>query len=150
MAGFFAVQAVSEAIRALLHDRRPRELPELATLNVRLAQPTDFEAGKINGLATGIAVVLYRVAPSLARRALPPRQLADGRRLAHPLSLQLHYLMIAYGLTAAQQQLVLGWCALTLHTQLIILPTVLNRQEVYAGHPLVLVTAGAPQLFISG
>ncbi|MCX7789844.1 MAG: DUF4255 domain-containing protein [Chloroflexaceae bacterium] len=135
MAGYSAVQATSEAIRALLHDRRPREDPTLATMSVRLAQPADFEGGKIKDLNTGIAVVLYRVGPGAARRALPPRLLADGRRLPPPLTLDLHYLLAAFGVTAAQQHLALGWCALTLQMQTIIPPAVLNRYLVEAADP---------------
>lgn len=135
MAGFSVVRATSEAIRATLQDRRPRGLAELASLSVRLVQPTDFEGGKVKDLSTGVALLLYRAGPSAARRTLPARLLPDGRRLRPPLTLDLHYLACVYGQTAEQQQLVLGWCALTLHEQAIIPPALLNRFLVEGGEP---------------
>jgi hypothetical protein len=127
MAGFSAILATSEAIRATLYERRPRINDDLSTLSVKLVRPEDFQLGKVPELTTGVAIVLYRVGPSSARRTLPARVLPDGRHLRPPLVLDLHYLICVYGQTSQQQQLALGWCSRTLYEQAIIPAATLNR-----------------------
>src|SRR5215212_5421724 len=111
MAGFSAIRATSEAIRTLLDERRPRELSDLSAVAVKVVRTADFESGAVKGLSVGVSILLHRVAVSPLRRNALPRQLPNGTRLRTPLLLDLHYLVSAWGISAEQQHLVLGWVA---------------------------------------
>jgi hypothetical protein len=143
MAGFSAIRATSEAIRTLLDERRPRGLSDLSGVAVRVVRTADFESGGVKDLSVGISILLYRVAVSPLRRNAPSRQLPDGTRLRTPLLLDLHYLVSAWGASAEQQHLVMGWAALTLHDNAILPPAEINR------HMVDVVASSAPDLDLS-
>jgi hypothetical protein len=143
MAGFSAIRATSEAIRTLLDERRPRALSHLSTIGVRVVRTADFVDGGVKQLDVGISILLYRVAVSPLRRNAPLRQLPNNTRLRAPLLLDLHYLVSAWGGTAEQQHLVLGWAALTLHDNAVIPPAQINR------HMLDVVAASTPDADLS-
>jgi hypothetical protein len=143
MAGFSAIRATSEAIRTLLDERRPRALSDLSTVGVKVVRTADFVDGGVKDLGVGISILLHRVAVSPLRRNAPPRQLPDNTRLRAPLLLDLHYLVSAWGGSAEQQHLVLGWAALTLHDNAVIPPALINR------HMLDVVAPSTPDADLS-
>jgi hypothetical protein len=143
MANFSAIRATSEALRALLDERRPRGLSDLSSVSVRVVRTADFENGAVKELSVGISILLHRVAASPLRRNAAPRLLPDGTRLRPPLLMDLHYLVSAWGSSAEQQHLVLGWAALTLHDNAVIPPAELNR------HMLDIIAASAPDADLS-
>jgi hypothetical protein len=143
MAGFSAIRATSEAIRTLLDERRPRALSELSTVGVKVVRTADFVDGGVKDLSVGVSILLHRVAVSTLRRNAPPRQLPNNTRLRSPLLLDLHYLVSAWGISAEQQHLVLGWAALTLHDNAVIPPAQINR------HMLDVIAPSTPDVDLS-
>lgn len=122
MADYHAIGAVSQALRSLLRDSRPR--PEFDGAEVELAQLADMKAGKI---AEGLSLVLYRVAVNGTRRTQPARVGLDGVRRRPALPVDLHYLICAHGRTVEKQLHVLGWCLRTLHDTPSLPITLLNQ-----------------------
>lgn len=106
MATYRAVAAVSRAILKLLEDGCPRA--EFPNAQFELQQALDFHKAPI---AEGVSLLLYRVAVTTARRNLPPRVDADGRRFRAALPLDLSYALCVWGRNVDMQQRLLGYCA---------------------------------------
>ncbi len=104
MASFHAIAAASATLQSLLRDRYPRDAFG-SGLAIELYQPKDF-ATPMN---EGIAICLWRVTPNTARRNLPPRTDAIGRRFRPSLPIDLSYLIVPFADQAERQQRLLGW-----------------------------------------
>src|SRR5215213_1813590 len=99
MATSSAIAAVSLAIRRLLE-------PALDTdVQVKLYQASDFQHAET---ARVLSLYLYRIAANTNRRTLPPRLDADGRRFRPALSVDLFYLISAWGSSVEAQHALLG------------------------------------------
>jgi hypothetical protein len=99
MATSSAIAAVSLAIRRLLE-------PALDTeVQVKLYQASDFQHTEP---ARVLSLYLYRIAANTNRRTLPPRLEADGRRFRPALSVDLFYLISAWGSSVEAQHVLLG------------------------------------------
>lgn len=103
MATYAAIPAIGQALLGLLKQSCPK--PEFAGASFELYQASNFK----KPMEEGISLFLYRVTPSTARRNLPGRVDAKGRRFRPPLPLDLHYLLTPWARTAAQQHKLLGW-----------------------------------------
>lgn len=110
MANYYAIAAVSAALREMLADARPQ--PEFSAAQIELLQVPDFQKPK--PMDEGISIVLYRVTVSAAPRNLYPRLDPDGRRRLPPLPVDLHFMFTPWGRSAAKQQRLLGWLLRTL------------------------------------
>jgi hypothetical protein len=97
---------VSRAILKLLEDGCPRD--EFPNAQFDLQQAIDFQKSPP---PEGATLLLYRVAPTAARRNLPPRAEADGRRFRPSLPLDLYYALCVWGRSPDVQQRLLGFCA---------------------------------------
>ena len=104
MAGYRAIAAASSTLQALLRDRYPRDAFGTG-LAVELYQPKDFGTP----MSEGIAICLWRVAPNVNRRNLPPRTDPLGRRFKPSLPIDLSYLIVPFADQAERQQRLLGW-----------------------------------------
>jgi len=108
MATYPAIAVTGQALLGLLADACPRA--DFPGARFDLYQPKDFGTP----MEEGLSLYLYRLAINGARRALPPRTDATGRRFRPPLPLDLHYLLTAWSKTAAKQQRLLAWAIRTL------------------------------------
>jgi hypothetical protein len=113
MAHYYAIAAVSAAIRGLLADARVQ--PEFSSAQIELLQMADFQKAK--PIEEGISICLYRVAVSATQRSLSAGLDLRGRRRLPALPVDLHYLLTAWGKTAAKQQRLLGWLMRTLEDE---------------------------------
>ena len=101
MATHQAIAAVSLALKGVLDRALPKaEFPES---KIEL-----LTAGSA-GIATGVSLLLYRVALNSSQRNLPPRLAPDGQRMRPSLPVDLHYLLSAWADDAETQQRLLGW-----------------------------------------
>lgn len=121
MATSHAIAATGQAILALLAEARP--LPEFATAHFDLVQANDLR----DPMAEGIGLYLYRVTIDGTLRNVSARIAPDGRRMAPPLPVDLHYLLIPYARDAVKQQRLLGWSMRTLDDTPILPAGLLNR-----------------------
>ena len=104
MAQHQAIAAVAAALRGLIRERYPRA--DFGTLTVEFYQAKDVEKG-ISG--DGFAILLWRVAVNLQRRARGPRIDMLGRRFKPSLPLDLSFLIIPVAASAEKQLRMLGW-----------------------------------------
>lgn len=104
MAQHQAIAAVAAALRGLIRERYPRD--DFGTLTVEFYQAKDVEKG-IAG--DGFAILLWRVAVNLQRRARGPRIDMLGRRFKPSLPLDLSFLIIPVSASAEKQLRMLGW-----------------------------------------
>lgn len=123
MANYYAIAAVSAAIRGLLADARVQ--PEFSSAQIELLQISDFQKAK--PIEEGISIFLYRVAVSAAQRSLSAGMDLRGRRRPPPLPVDLYYLLTSWGKTAAKQQRLLGWLMRTLEDQPTLSAELLNH-----------------------
>ena len=132
MATYRAVAAVSRAILKLLEDGCPRG--EFPNAQFDLQQMLDFQKGP---LVEGVSLLLYRVTTTTARRNLPPRVEADGRRFRAPLPLDLFYALCVWGRSVDVQQRLFGFCARALEDTPILPSGLLNQAapEASTFHP---------------
>jgi hypothetical protein len=100
-----AIAAVTMAIRRLLEPALDREVI------VKLYQAADFQQTETHRV---LSVYLYRVAANTNRRTLPSRLEADGRRFRPALSVDLFYLISAWGSSVEAQHALLGQVMRTL------------------------------------
>jgi hypothetical protein len=121
LATYHAIAAVGQALLGLLASACPK--PEFASAQFELYRAADF----LKPMNDGISLYLYRVTVNTSLRNLPPRTGPDGRRYRPSLPLDLHYLMTAWGRTAAMQQRLLGWAIRTLEDTPILPQGVLNH-----------------------
>jgi hypothetical protein len=101
MADFQAIGAVSATLRLLLEDRM--ELPDVhGTVSVTISTPREEDAQ--NNGNSRVNLFLYRVTENgnLKNQEIPGRG-PVGSYGHPPLSLDLHYLLTAYGATAAME-----------------------------------------------
>lgn len=122
MADHRAIAAVGQAILQLLESACPRHEESTTKLEYKLYQSRDFQTPP----GEGIALYLYRVAPSANRRHLPPRRRSDGRCLRAPLLIDLFYLLTIWSSDAKIQHRRLGWCLRTLDNTPILPASLLN------------------------
>lgn len=119
MARYGAIAAVGQSIAAMLREACPRgEFPEATCA---LAAGSDLDAPP----KLGLTVFLYHVASSTHRRNLGNRGEGPVRR--PPVTVDLHYLLSAWGGTAEMQQRLLGWALRTVEDGAIIPATFLNE-----------------------
>ncbi len=109
MASYYAIAAVSNALRGVLSTARP---PELEQITIDVLQVTDFQ--KMKPIEEGLSIFLYRVAISAMPRTLSSRFDEQGRRKPPPLPVDLYYMITPWGRSAAMQQRILGWAMRTL------------------------------------
>lgn len=105
MSTYAALGGVSASLQTLLHDRM--EWPGATTQPiVTVATPRpQREEMVVGGEASGVNIFLYRVTENgyLANQEVPVRRTPGGTGRP-PLCLDLHYLITAYGTTAANEQ----------------------------------------------
>ncbi|WP_437621915.1 DUF4255 domain-containing protein [Sorangium sp. So ce1151] len=104
MASDHAISALSLALRGLLLDARPKT-GELKDTAVDLYLPENFKATP----PLTVSIFLYRTTVSTARRNLPPKIAADGKKYRPPLPLDLHYLITPWAKKPETQQILLAW-----------------------------------------
>jgi Pvc16 N-terminal domain len=100
-----AITAISLALRGLLFDARPTT-GDLKDATVELFLAEGFKAPVNNPI---VSIFLYRTQVSQARRNLPPKIGADGKKYRPPLPLDLHYMFTPWAKKAETQQLLLAW-----------------------------------------
>jgi len=121
MARHQAIAAAAAALRGLIRERYPR--PEFGTLTVEAYQARDVEKG-IAG--DGFAILLWRVAVNVQRRARAPRIDIFGRRFKPSLPLDLSFLIIPVAASAEKQLRMLGWVMRALEDASALTATQLN------------------------
>lgn len=121
MATHHALAATGQAILGLLASACPK--PEFSAASFEFFQASDFQKQKVE---EGISLYLYRVTVNTSLRNLPPRLGPDGNRYRPSLPLDLHYLLTAWGKSAAWQLRLLGWAMRTLEDTPILPPSLLN------------------------
>ncbi|HEX5749552.1 MAG TPA: DUF4255 domain-containing protein [Archangium sp.] len=131
MATYAAIPAIGQALLGLLKQSCPK--PEFANASFELYQANNFK----KPMEEGISLFLYRVTPSTARRNLPGRVDAKGRRFRRPLALDLHYLLTPWARTAAQQHKLLGWALRFLEDNSSIPANVLNHFGLQGTDPFL-------------
>ena len=112
MAKPFAIAAVGKAILSLLMAACPRDANGFPNAAFQLFQAANFSDPNI--MKEGVALYLYRLTPANNVRNQPPRTAPDGRRFRPSLPIDLHYLLVPYGVDAFKQQRILGWAIRTL------------------------------------
>ena len=103
MASFHAVATVGQAILGLLTDACPRS--EFPGAGFALYQAKDFQSP----MTEGISLYLHRIVVSTARRRLPDRIDASGRRFRPSLPVDLYFLLTAWAQSATLQHHLLAW-----------------------------------------
>jgi hypothetical protein len=104
MATHRAIAAAGAAIRGLIRERYPRE--DFETLTVDCYTAREVEKG-LN--SDGFAILLWRVAINVQRRARGPRTDIFGRRFKPSLPIDLSFLIIPVATAAEKQLRMLGW-----------------------------------------
>jgi hypothetical protein len=136
VASRYAIAAVGNAMLALLRDARPGS--DFASVQFALQQTDDLQK-TLQG--EGIGLYLYRVTINGARRNLPPRVDASGRRYRPSLPLDLYYLLVPWAASAESQQLLLAWAMRVLEDTPILPAGLLNHHgpehDVFAAHEAV-------------
>jgi hypothetical protein len=129
VASIYAIAAVTQTILGILSDAVPDDFEGASFEALQMA---DFQKPK--PVEEGISMLLYRVAVSPLQRNLQPRTEINGKTVRPPLPVDLHYLMTAWGKSAANQQRLLGWCMRTLEDVRNLTPSLLNH---YGGPEIV-------------
>ena len=104
MASDHAISAISQAMRGLLLDARPKT-GDLKDTVVELYQADSFKAQPV----LTVSIFLYRATVSTARRNLSPKIGTDGIKYRPPLPLDLHYMITPWAKKAETQQILLAW-----------------------------------------
>jgi len=116
MGTFQAIAATGQAMLGLLSDAVPRD--QFPNAQFELYQMSNFQ----QPMDEGISLFLYRIAPNITRRNLPPTTGPDGRRFRPPVPIDLFYIATAWAPTAVRQQRLLGW-AIRMFEDVPVLPT---------------------------
>jgi len=126
MATTRAVAAVAMAIRRLLEPAVDRDV------QVKLYSASDFQQAET---ANVLSVYLYRVAANTNRRTLPARLDEEGRRFRPALSVDLFYLISAWGSSVEAQHGLLGQVMRAIEDTPTLPATMLNDGDrgTYAG-----------------
>lgn len=124
MASVNGIAATTRAILGVLEESCPRDrFP--ATLSFAAIHPVAYSDTKTP--ADGLTLCLYRVAPSIVRRNLPPRLTPEGTRMKPSLPLDLYYLLTPWAGNPETQQRLLGWALRQLEDTPVLVPAQLNR-----------------------
>jgi len=129
MANYYAMAAVSAALRGLLRNARGTAFSQA---EVELLQVADFQ--KPTPMVEGVSILLYRIAISAMPRTLSSHFDASGRRKAPSLPVDLYYLLTPWGKSPAMQQRILGWLMRTLEDMTTFNGALLNQ---YGGPEIV-------------
>jgi hypothetical protein len=119
MAGQYAIAAVGKAILAILAAAAPK--PEFAGAAFELYQSRNIQSP----MEEGVALYLYRVNPSGSRT--PQARFRSGKKFLPSITIDLHYLLIAWARDAFKQQRLLGWAMRTLEDTRVLNASVLNQ-----------------------
>jgi len=90
-----------------------------------LYQAADFQ----KPMKFGLSLFLYRVTVNVASRNGRPHTGPDGNQFLPPLPVDLHYLLTAWGVTASDQQEILGWGMRTLQDVAVLPSGLLNASS---------------------
>ncbi len=124
MASTDGIAAATRAFLGLLEEACPRHrFP--GPLAFSPVHPAVYADTKMQ--AEGFTLCLYRIAPSTARRNLPPRLTPEGRRMKPSLPLDLYYLLTPWASNPETQQRLLGWALRHLEDTPVLVPAQLNR-----------------------
>jgi hypothetical protein len=110
MAGLHAIGTITLAIAGVFDQAKSRI--NVPGIKVEAVQGPGLKTGPNGGV--GLTIYMHRAVISTARRALPPRVTADGRRLRPSLPLDVFYLISAWGKKPEVQHYVLAWAMRTL------------------------------------
>ena len=130
MANYKAIAAVGQAIVNLLTDASRLEFPQA---KFKLFQASDFTTQGEPPTPEGATIYLYRLGVNAARRSLPPRWDADGKRYRPSLPLDLYFLVTIWAGSAEKQYRLLGWVMRVLEDTPILPATLLNELEQNGG-----------------
>ena len=119
MAHYYAVGAISQAIREILLANRPPEFPNLP---VDLYRTRDFDSP----FEDGVSIYLYRLSLATGRRNRTAYTALDGTRRRPPVEVDLHFAITPWASDAASQQFLLGWIIRTLEDNTRLDPVLLN------------------------
>ena len=119
MAGQYAIAAVGKAILAVLAAAVPK--PEFAGAAFELYQSRNIQSP----MEEGVALYLYRVNPSGSRT--PQARFRNGKKFLPSITIDLHYLLIAWARDAFKQQRLLGWAMRTIEDTRVLPASVLNQ-----------------------
>lgn len=122
MAGIHALGTISLALVGLLDQAKSRI--NVPGIKVEALLPQNLKNGPEGGV--GVSVYLHRVTVSTARRNLPPRFSAAGKRLRPPLPLDAYYLLTAWARRPEIQHYILAWAMRTLEDTPTLAAPVLN------------------------
>ena len=114
MANVFAIHSVSNSIVTYLRNTYPDEVAgrTMPTCTFEVLSCGQL-AGELAEETTRITLLLYRV--SVNEHSRQPRGAALSRSGIAPLTLDLHYLLTAWGPTALDEQLTFTWALRQLH-----------------------------------
>ncbi|TXI22126.1 MAG: DUF4255 domain-containing protein [Roseateles sp.] len=139
MAHYMAIERIAARVLALMREACTQlALQPPAGLRFEQASLAQFAAGAPM-LPEGVYLVLWRVAPGSAARALTPRRGEDGRLSRPPLPLDLHWLLLPVAPQADRQARLLGWALAFMHQLPVLGSELLNQDgvEVFAPHEAV-------------
>ena len=126
MSGPLAIGAVSAVLRNLLDNGMVDAGPAVGPVKVTAVAPDTIKLDDPNAGAS-LNLFLYRVSPNPGWRneGLPTIDADGNRRTNHPLALDLHYLLTAYGASDFQAEIMLGYAMSVLHER-----SVLDRAAI--------------------
>jgi hypothetical protein len=124
MATTAAIGATSEAIRSLLA-RALADSVAFANVGASHFQAEELQEA-IKNETTAVSVYLHRVIVSATRRNLRPGVGPQGERVRPPISVDLSYLVSAWGPSPLVQQTLLGFAIRAIEDTPILPPTLLN------------------------
>ena len=125
MAKPFAISAVARAVLSLLEAAIPRdEVRGFPNAKFELYQGSNL-AGK-TVVAEGIGIYVYRLGPANNIRTTSPRTTPDGRRMRPSITIDIHFLLIAFAADAFKQHRLLGWAIRAIEDMPILPASLLN------------------------
>uniref|UniRef100_UPI000B03F57A DUF4255 domain-containing protein n=1 Tax=Methylogaea oryzae TaxID=1295382 RepID=UPI000B03F57A len=115
MSGPLAIAAVTAALKDLLNDGLlNHDLSSVGSFSVTAMPPDRVETG--SNEPNQLNLFLYQVTPNLLAQRGPAARDVAGNRVANPpLSLDLHYLLTAYGSKDMNAEILLGYAMQLLH-----------------------------------
>jgi len=119
MAHYYAIGAISQALREVLLAERPREFPNIP---VDVYRTKDFD----QPFEEGVSIYLYRLSLTTGRRNRTPYTDLNGVRHKPPVEVDLHFTITPWAREGASQQFLLGWIIRTIEDHSTLDPTLLN------------------------
>jgi hypothetical protein len=129
MANFRAIDGLTKAVIGLLVDHYRPEDFQNQPLEFKVYLAKDFD----KAMEAGVSLFLYRICASETIRTRPDRPAPNGQRYAHPLPVDLHFLLTAWANDASLQHSVAGWMMRVVEDHPILVIPILDDQVFHSG-----------------